>query len=148
LKNFAPTPRGEFPIGFTGEPPLLLENNTPVDVVEFLRQNPPRGKLWNDFVFGSYLTWATLYAPRLAPHVDPRVEMHPLSFWEEYGRIADGAPDASQKLKATGYSDVLLDATEQPGLLRRLHADGWRILWPIREAASLPREGAVLLRRS
>jgi hypothetical protein len=142
-RHFAPTPQGRFPLGFDSDPPLLLERNTPVEAVAFLRKSPPPGKLWNDFVFGSYLVWATIDNPRLAPHADPRVEMHPLEFWEEYGRIAEGAPDAAQILDSQGFSDALLDVKEQPELAKRLQQAGWRVVFP----SSTPREGALLLRR-
>jgi hypothetical protein len=124
--HFTRNPRGEFPVGFESDPQCLLERNTPVEAVEFLRANPPRGKIWNDFVYGSYLAWATLDNPRLAPFADPRVEMHPLAFWEEYGRIADGARDAAVALSSQGFSDALLDIKEEPALIRRLRQAGWK----------------------
>jgi hypothetical protein len=142
-RHFAPTPKGAFPVGFDADQPFLLERNTPVEAVAFLRNDPPRGKLWNDFVFGSYLVWATLYEPRLAPHADPRVEMHSLAFWEEYGRIASGSLDAAHTLAAQGFTDALLDVKEQPELVKRLQQAGWRTVFPSRT----PREGALLLRR-
>jgi hypothetical protein len=144
LKHFAPNPEGHFPIGFSADPLLLLEHDTPVKAVAFLRTNPPRGKIWNDFVYGSYLAWVTLYEPRLAPHADPRVEMHPLAFWEEYGRIAAGATDAARTLAAQGFTDALLDAREEPGLAQKLRAAGWRVVFP---QSTLCGKGALLLRR-
>jgi hypothetical protein len=122
----------------------LLEHDTPVGAVAFLRENPPRGKIWNDFVYGSYLVWATSYELRLAPHADPRVEMHSLSFWEEYGRVAGGAKNAAQTLAAQGFTDALLDSGEQPKHARRLQAAGWRVVFP---TSTSRRAGALLLRR-
>lgn len=143
--QFAPTPRGAFPRGFPHDPPALLERATPVRAVEYLTAHPPTGKIWNDFVFGSYLTWATLYEPRLAPHADPRVEMRPITFWDEYGQIAAGSSNVAHFLTKRGFSDVLLDIKEQPELIERLKAAGWQVL-----ITPNPRRGetAILLRNT
>ncbi len=126
--QFAPTPRSAFPAGFPRDSSGLLENTTPVKAVEYLTAHPPTGKIWNDFVFGSYLSWATLYQPRLAPHADPRVEMRPLTFWDEYGKINEGAPGAADYLTKHGFSDALLNTEEQLKLIAQLKAAGWRIM--------------------
>ena len=134
--HFAPTPRGVFPSGFGNEPPLLLERDTPVEAVAYLQQHPPRGRIWNDMVFGSYLTWAGF--PRLLPHCDPRVEMYSYEFWEEYGRLLEGPPDAARTLRAQGFSDALLHIKDEKPLIARLKQSGWKIL--------LQKGNAVLLR--
>ena len=123
--HFAPNPPGRFPIGFSSSPALLLERDTPVEVVEAMKKNPPRGRLWNDMVFGSYLTW--IGAP-LLPHCDPRVEMYPLAFWEEYGRLIDGPPDAARVLKRQGFSDALLHVEDQKSLIAVLRKNRWRVM--------------------
>nr|AUN36246.1 hypothetical protein [uncultured bacterium] len=134
--HFAPNPAGQFPLGFSSDPKLLLDRDTPVEAVEYLRKNPPRGRLWNDMVFGSYLVWAG--APQALPHCDPRVEMYPLAFWEEYGRLIDGPPDAARTLRAQGFSDALLHVKDEKPLIVRLQKSGWRAL--------LKKGNAILLR--
>jgi len=141
--QFASTPRGAFPAGFPRDSSGLLDSSTPVRAVEYLTVHPPTGKIWNDFVFGSYLTWATLYEPRLAPHADPRVEMRPLAFWDEYGKINQGTQDAAIYLENHGFSDALLNTAEQPELIARLKAAGW---WVVIAPNPKLHEKAVLLR--
>lgn len=136
--RFAPNPRGDFPLGYSGDPPLLLDKGTPTEAAVLLRHSPPRAHLWNDMVFGSYLTWAT--APQILPSCDPRVELYPHAFWEEYRRVLEGAPEAARVLQSRGYSDALLDRETAPKLIARLKAAGWRVL--------LVRRNAVLLRRN
>lgn len=144
FQQLASTPVGAFPRGFAHDPPFLLERDTPVKAVEYLASHPPNGKIWNDFVFGSYLAWATLYEPRLAPWADPRVEMRPLKFWDEYGRIAQGPPDAAGYLQTHGFSHALLHVKEQPRLIARLKTAGWRVVL----APNLKKqETAILLSR-
>lgn len=133
--HFAPNPKGEFPIGFSSEPALLLDRDTPVEAVEYLKKNPPRGRLWNDMVFGSYLTWAG--EGRFLPHCDPRVEMYSLSFWEEYGRLMDGPQDAPRTLKSQNFTSALLHRKDGRGLIRQLQKSGWRIVSQRRDAVLL-----------
>lgn len=113
-RRFAPTPATLFP----RDPPLLLENTTPVAAVEFLRRHPPRGPVFTDMVCGSYLTWAA--HPAVKPWCDPRIELFPIAFWEDYLRLSGGPRDAARELARRGFSDALLDRDTQPALVRRL----------------------------
>lgn len=121
-KRFAATPAL-----FAPAPPLLLENTTPVAAAQFLMKNPPRGKLWTDMVCGSYLTYAG--RGQILPLCDPRIEMFPAAFWEDYLRISSGPADAAAILQTRGFSDALLDRLTMPNLVRRLRRDPhWRIV--------------------
>jgi hypothetical protein len=122
--RFAPTPRGDFPIGFTSDPPLLLENTTPVEAAEFLRKSPPRGRLYNEMVFGSYLMWA-LY-PQTLPNGDPRIELYPDQHWLDYLEFNAKPRDAGRVLSEQGYSDALLNPKLQKPLVEELsRTPGW-----------------------
>lgn len=116
--RFAPTPGGAFPEGFASDPPLLLDRATPVEAVAWLKTHPPRGRVWHDMVFGSYMMWAL--KGRVVPMCDPRVELYPDAFWEEFAKISRGGPDALAPLDEQGYSDALLDPLLQAGLVSSL----------------------------
>lgn len=121
-KRFAPTPSS-----FASDASLLLENTTPVAAAQFLMQHPPRGRLWTDMVCGSYLTYAG--RGQIRPFCDPRIEMFPVAFWEDYLRLSSGPADAVAQLQNRGFSDVLLDKENMPALVRRFRQDsGWRIV--------------------
>lgn len=123
--RFAPTPRGAFPSGFSGDPPLLLDNTTPVEAAEFLRKNPPHGRLYNEMVFGSYLMWA-LY-PQTLPNADPRIELYPDQYWFDYLKFQDNPRDAGRILAGQGYSDALLNPKLQKPLVNELsRTPGWK----------------------
>jgi hypothetical protein len=123
--RFAPTPQGPFPIGFSGDPPLLIENTTPVEAADFLRKNPPRGKLYNEMVFGSYLMWA-LY-PKTLPNADPRIELYPDEYWIQYLALRDKPQNAGAVLRREGYSDALLNPKLQKPLVMELsRTPGWK----------------------
>lgn len=121
--RFAPTPRALFP----GEPPLLLENSTPTVAVDWLQKHPPRGALFTDMVCGSYLAYAG--RGQLVPWCDPRIELFPTAFWEEYLRLSAGPPNAAARLRQQGFSDALLDRQNMPKLVQRLRdSRQWRVV--------------------
>jgi hypothetical protein len=123
--RFAATPQGAFPVGFSGDPPLLIENTTPVEAVDFLRKNPPRGKLYNEMVFGSYLMWA-LY-PKTLPNADPRIELYPDEYWKKYLDFNNKPLNAGAVLTRAGYSDALLNPKLQAPLVEELsRTPGWK----------------------
>jgi hypothetical protein len=123
-QRFAPTPVGAFPQGFGADPPLLLDRATPVEAAAYLKTHPPEGKLFHDMVFGSYLMWALDGV--LLPMSDPRIELYPDTFWDDYAKLMAGPPDAPARLHAGGYSAALLERKEQAVLIKRLETAGWR----------------------
>ena len=74
--------------------------------------------------FGSYMMWAM--DGELRPMADPRVELYPDTFWEDYARLSAGAADAPQVLAARGFSRALLDPTIHKALIKRLQDAHWR----------------------
>ncbi|HEY0076912.1 MAG TPA: hypothetical protein VGB77_22700 [Abditibacteriaceae bacterium] len=123
--RFAPTPQGKFPLGFADDPPLLIENTTPVEAIDFLRKHPPRGKLYNEMVFGSYLMWA-LY-PKTLPNADPRIELYPDEYWKKYLEFNNNPRNAGAVLTREGYSDALLNPKLQEPLVEELsRTPGWK----------------------
>jgi len=121
MQKFAATPAI-----FRGEPAMLLSNLTPTGAADFLRQSPPRGLLWNNMVFGSYLVWA-LY-PAQGPWADPRVELRPDSFWYEYMDTGHAKNDPARTLIQKGFSDVLIDkedVSEKPLLKTLAQSPQW-----------------------
>ena len=127
--RFAPTPQENFPRGFAGEPDFLLDRSTPVRAVQWLRAHPTTGRgahqrVWHDMGFGSYIMWTM--DGEMRPMADPRVELYPDIFWEDYARLSDGTKDASQVLAARGFSRALLDPHSQQALIKRLQDAHWR----------------------
>ncbi len=72
--------------------------------------------------YGSYLIWAV---PEQKVFIDPRVELYPLSQWEDYIDIEKGH-HYTDLLAKYGADRVLLDKKIQPGLAGELAKDtGW-----------------------
>jgi hypothetical protein len=111
------------PPEFRRDPALILDKTTPVEAAEFLRANPPKGRLWNDMGSGSYLVWALWPSIRLGS--DPRIEMFPDAFWQRYRKLSKGPTDAIAQIDAMGVTDILCDDSAQKTLvahLRKAHA--------------------------
>jgi len=119
-QRFAPTPQRLFP----NDPALLLDRTTPVEAVEFWNTNPPKGRVFTDMVCGSYMSWAT--HPQILPLCEPRIELFPASFWEDYVQLANGKGDIAGKMKQWGASEALLDQTTQQPLIKKLKQLGWK----------------------
>jgi hypothetical protein len=93
--------------------PLMYSNATPVGAAQHLHDSPCKGRIFNEMGYGSYLIW-TLY-PAQQVFVDPRVELYPLSIWEDYRTISKGI-QAETLLQSYDVACVLLDTRLQPDL--------------------------------
>lgn len=104
--------------------PELFSADTPVAAVEHLRADPCTGPIFNEMGYGSYMDWA-LY-PAAQSFIDPRVELYPMSLWEDYIAIGEGARSAAL-LDQYGVACVLLDTGRQAKLSAALaELPGWQ----------------------
>ena len=62
--------------------PASYSRDTPVRAVDYLRQHPLPGPIFNESGIGSYLIWAV--GERLPVFIDPRVELFPPALWHDY----------------------------------------------------------------
>ncbi len=107
--------------------PLMFSADTPVAAAEYLRENPCQGRLFNEMGYGSYLDWA-LY-PDTQVFIDPRVELYPMTLWEDYVALTKGV-DVERLLnkpyQEQSISCVLLDKKLQPRLAEAMATlPGW-----------------------
>ena len=101
----------------------LVDVETPVKAVEYLRANPG-GKLFNEMGYGSYLIWAL---PEQKAFIDPRVELYPFEQWQDYIRISRGTR-YNELLEKYSADRILLNAELQKELAVQLPNDaGWRL---------------------
>lgn len=127
--QFAPTPSRVF----AGDPDLLLDRTTPSAAVVWWEGHPMQEgeKVWTDMVPGSFLTWATrdgANGTKVLPLCDPRIELFPDSFWENYVRLSNGPQGAGRELVQQGFTQALLDVETQAGLVRELKREKWRLV--------------------
>jgi hypothetical protein len=74
-----------------------LLNETPQDVVKFVRDNKLPGPIYNDYIIGGYLLWA-LY-PDYKVFIDPRQGLYAKHTWPDFQKYANTAPFTPEKLK-------------------------------------------------
>ena len=89
----------------------LLGKETPIYASIFLKTQP-RGKLFNDATFASYLIWANSEQPVF---IDLRAEMFPLQLWEDYLSISEGC-DIERLLEKYKIDQIILNRDLQQGL--------------------------------
>ena len=75
--------------------------------------------------YGSYMAWA-LY-PLARHYIDPRVELFPLTLWQEYV-VVSGGHGVEAFLERHQVACVLLDQVEQAGLAQAMRTlPGWQL---------------------
>ena len=77
----------------------------PVDAVSYLREHPPKGRLFNDYAFGGYLIHAL---PEVPVFVDGRSDLYGGAFLDEYLAISRGGPRSARRLKRYDIGAVLV----------------------------------------
>jgi hypothetical protein len=98
----------------------LVEADTPVDAVAFLRAQPERPeRLFHALSYGSYLIWA---APEQKVFIDPRIELYPFAQWVDYTDLSGGS-DAQMLLDRYQIDGALLSQADQRRLIAVLRAD-------------------------
>jgi hypothetical protein len=99
----------------------LVGVETPVEVVGYLTEHPS-SHMFNEMGYGSYFIWALPDQPVFA---DPRVELYPYEFWQDYRRISNGVL-ALSLLETYEVDRIVLDTKIQPELSLTLENDsGW-----------------------
>lgn len=117
----------------------LLGDTTPVAVSEWLAAHPQPGRFWIDQNYSSYTMWRL---PELRVFADLRVELFPISVWEDYFAISRGNANSLAVLDRWKIDNLLLARGGNEALYTLLlQTPGW--CEPYRDARS-----AVLTRCS
>ena len=99
----------------------LIDRETPVAAVEFLRNDVPRPqRLFHAMSVGSYLIWS---APEQLVWADPRIELYPGTQWRDYQQLSAGR-EVERLLAAYAIDGLLLSRREQGALI------GWAAARP------------------
>ncbi len=109
-----------------------IENNAPVDEVEFLKKIRLQGPIFNDYLIGGYLTWA-LY-PDYKVFIDPRGGLYRnqvLSDYMEFTRKELTREDINEFNKKYPFKIAIIHYRETPLIFRILSASqgDWRLLY-------------------
>jgi len=74
-----------------------LVNDTPQDVVKFIKDNKLPGPIFNDYLIGGYFLWA-LY-PDYKVFIDPRQGPYSKQVWWDFQRLANSLPLTKEKFQ-------------------------------------------------
>lgn len=75
-----------------------LMNETPQDVVKYVKDNKLPGPIFNDYLIGGYLLWS-LY-PDYKVFIDPRQGPYANQVWGDFQMYANTTPFTAEKLQA------------------------------------------------
>lgn len=102
-------------LGLPPEIGALVSEDTPVEAVEFMRDDP-RGpdRLFHAMSYGSYLIWEF---PSMPVFVDPRIELYPYEQWQDYMTLNAGYR-VDELLDRYDIDGLLLAQDEQAGLIK------------------------------
>jgi hypothetical protein len=103
-----------------------LSAQTPVDVTDFLVENPPRGQIFNTMEWGDYLLWAG--PPGLEVFVASHAHLVPRTVWQDYLRIST-LDDGWQKiLERYRVNTAIVDDDQHAVLADALREDpAWSV---------------------
>jgi hypothetical protein len=101
--------------------PGTYRNDTPVAAIEYVRQHPRPGRIFNDVGVGSYLIWAMGIDQPV--YIDTRIELFPAELWQEYLAIARADNYNGILIEKYNMTRVILNKADQRGLLQALASD-------------------------
>jgi hypothetical protein len=94
----------------------LISAETPVDATRYLLENHLPGPIFHTMSFGSYLVWAA--QPDYKVFVDSRIELYPLSVWQDYIAISNAVNGWEDRLDRYGVRTLLLSPAEHSTLIQ------------------------------
>jgi hypothetical protein len=105
---------------------LVSAADTPVQVSEYLRTNPPPpGRVFTHLAWGGYFDWASW--PTFQPFLDGRIEIHPPRVWLDYLTITFPGAEWRSLLDQYEVSTLVLDRSAERDLAALAAADpAWR----------------------
>jgi hypothetical protein len=101
--------------------PGVYSNDTPVAAIDYVRQHPRPGRIFNDVGVGSYLIWAR--GTEQSVFMDTRIELFSLALWQEYLAIGRADDYNARLIDTYDIRRVLLNKADQPLLLQALASD-------------------------
>jgi hypothetical protein len=105
----------------------LLTRDTPVEAIRFLMDEHPRGRVFNDMAFGSYMIWAA--QPDYQVFADPRIELFPQAIWDDYQQISRTEPGWEEKLNQYAVHTLVLNPGVQSALAREAsRSNNWQLI--------------------
>jgi hypothetical protein len=101
--------------------PTEVNKNIPVAAVQWLKENPTGGNLFNSYNWGGYLTWAL---PQTPVFIDGRADLYGTELMNEWWNVVDGTPQGLEVLDRWKVQTILLEPSWP--VIKLLPSMGWR----------------------
>ena len=103
-----------------------VSDQTPVAAVNWLREHPPAGQVFNTYEWGDYLVWAGPASVQI--FVTSQAHLVRRNVWLDYMAVINVAPGWKQILDNYDVVTVLADKRHRGALIGRLRKEGhWRL---------------------
>jgi hypothetical protein len=101
--------------------PVEVNKNVPVAAVQWLKENPTSGNLFNSYNWGGYLTWAL---PQNPVFIDGRADLYGTGLLNDWWNVVDGTPQGLEVLDQWKVQTILLEPSWP--VIKLLPSMGWR----------------------
>lgn len=139
---------GYSPLGLKlihGREPKLeraVSEYTPVGAVEYLRDYPPVGQIFNIYEWGDFLRWAG--PAEIKVFVNSHAHVLPEEVWIHYLRVINLESGWQEVLDRYGMNTVVVDKAVRGGLIRELKNDAaWKVGYEDHVATVFVRKQAI-----
>lgn len=139
---------GYSPLGLKvihGQDPKLsraVSDYTPVGAVEYLKDHPPVGQVFNIYEWGDYLQWSG--PPGLRIFVNSHAHEVPAEVWQHYLQVIHMSSGWQETLDRYGVNTVIVDRAIRDNLIKALKDDDrWRVGYEDRTATVFVRKQAI-----
>jgi len=104
--------------------PTKVYTNVPAGAVEWLKENPINGRLFNSYNWGGYLEWSL---PQTPVFIDGRADLYGTELINEWWKVVDGTPQGFAILDKWNVRAILLEP-DWP-IVKLLPASGWKEMY-------------------
>jgi hypothetical protein len=121
---------------------VAVSHMTPVLAAEYLKENPPKGLVFNTYEQGDYLMWAG--PPGMQLFLNSHAHLVPEHVWADYMGITRMSSGWSAQLDRYGVNTVILDFQVRESMIRRLSENkDWRRVYSDGVAAVFKRRKPI-----
>ncbi|MGA7192048.1 MAG: hypothetical protein WBW94_00345, partial [Anaerolineales bacterium] len=115
--------------------PAEVNKNVPSGAVQWLKENPTNGHLFNSYNWGGYLTWSL---PQSPVFIDGRADLYGNDLINDWWDVVDGTPQGFAVLDQWKVQTILLEPTWP--IIKLLPSAGWKEVYQDNMAVIFIRE--------
>ncbi len=117
-----------------GTPAGVVGNAPPGITADLRARMVPGDRLFAPQPWGS---WFEFDLPTLPVAIDSRIELFPVSVWDDYEQVVSGADGWQDRLRTWGVTLIVTAGADQDAFRDRLRAAGWKQVYEDHDGAVL-----------